>query len=144
MTTYDEIRSLLEKLTNKIQVSFALYCAEDVYSLTKNSKEAKICIDLIKEWLRNPDRPGLREELRDAANAAYTAFDAYSATNTAIHAANTAFGAYDAVNVYDTAAYTAHSAACSTPYDEKLQEYYGVLVGYLTEVEKVLYSQEEK
>jgi hypothetical protein len=138
MKTYDKIKNLLEKLPHKIQVSFALYCAEDVYPLTNESKEAKLCIDLVKEWLENPDRPGLMEKLKDAANAA-----AYAA-HAAASAAYTAFGAYDAVNVSDTAAYTAHSAACSTPYDEKLQEYYGVLLGYLTKVEKELYSLEEK
>jgi DNA polymerase I-like protein with 3'-5' exonuclease and polymerase domains len=150
MKTIDKIKSLLEKLPHKIQVSFALHCAEDVYPLTKNSKEAKLCIDLVKEWLSSPDRPGLEKELKAAADAAYnTAHSAAYAAHDAVRAAYVT--AHDAVraayNADTAAAYTilaANAAANAAGQGEKLQEYHDVLVGYLTEVEKVLYSLEEK
>jgi hypothetical protein len=172
MTAYNKIRSLLEKLPHKIQVSFALYCAEDVYPLVKDNKKAKLCIDLVKEWLRNPDIVELMEKLRDADTAAYasnaaayhaaddaayiTAYAAnavYAAASAAASAAHSTHDDAHAANAAYTilaanaAAYAARAAAYAAnaaSHEEKTQEYYGVLVGYLTEVEKELYSQEEK
>jgi hypothetical protein len=132
-----EIRSLLEKLPHKIQVSFALYCAEYEFSIIKEQKnEAKLCIDLIKEWLESPDRTGLEEELRNAAFIEYTAN--HSAINAAAHTA-----AY-VVDAAANATYAAHAAAFYTRemYRDKIQEYYGILVGYLTKVEKDLYLKD--
>jgi hypothetical protein len=152
MKTLGEIGNLLKRMPHKAQVSFALYCAEDVYPLVKDNKKAKLCIDLVKEWLRNPDRPGLEEELVAAAYAAYAARAAANATAHAVHAVVRAAyaAAHDAYNAADNAAlasvhaanaaYAAHTAS----HEEKTQEYYGVLVGYLTNVEKEFYSQEEK
>jgi hypothetical protein len=157
MTAYNKIRSLLEKLPHKIQVSFALYCAEDVYPLVKDNKKAKLCIDLVKEWLRNPDRAELMEKLRDADTAAYAsnaaayhaaddaAYITAYAANAVYAAANTAHSTHDDAHVAASAA--AHSAARAAAYHAAgaaSQEYYGVLVGYLTNVEKELYSLEEK
>jgi type IV secretory pathway VirB6-like protein len=159
MKTIDKIKSLLEKLPHILQVSFALHCAEDVYPLTKDNKKAKLCIDLVKEWLRNPDRPGLEEELVAAAYATASATNAaaHSAANAAAYAAyaTTIFAAHDAANAaayaaYATTIFAAHDAAyaaraaanAAAAYDEKIKEYYEVLLGYLTEVEKELLDLE--
>jgi hypothetical protein len=146
MKTIDKIKSLLEKLPHILQVSFALHCAEDVYPLTKDNKKAKLCIDLVKEWLRNPERTGIEKELRAAAYAAYAAHaTVYTSADSASYAANAAYNA-DTAAAYTThaanaAAYAVH-AVVRAAYDEKLQEYYVVLVGYLTEVEKELLNLE--
>jgi hypothetical protein len=158
MKTYDKIKNLLDRLPHKIEVSFALYCAEDAYPLAKDNKKAKLCIDLVKEWLENPDRPSLIEELKavsraDITNvscaAAHAAYAAANAPKAAVYAAYAAHAAsYAAANAAAQAAFysarTTINAAYGVSYDEKIKEYYGVLLGYLTKVEKVLYSQEEK
>jgi hypothetical protein len=154
-----EIRKLLEKLPHKTQVSFALYCAEDAFSIIKEQKnEAELCINLVKEWLRNPDRPGLEKELKAAGDSAVNVavcLDVNSSYASAHAAAySVATSVYPAYYPYYDCTYSATHAAYAYFYigtknhnikfDEKIHEYYGVLMGYLTKVEKELYLSEEK
>jgi hypothetical protein len=96
-------QNILDQLSRKQRVRFALRCVRSVQHLIKFDEElnqkTSVCLDLLDQWLSNPKSVS-KQQLRDAGcdahyiayTAANTAFAAvnYAAANTAYYVANTA------------------------------------------------------
>ena len=91
---HDYIMQIITHINNPILcIRFALYCVEDCFHLNNEITRplAQRCIDLVKKWLRNP-KSVTEQELRSAADAAWTAY-ATEAANNASRAASYAVNA---------------------------------------------------
>ena len=126
-----EIEILLKKLPHKLQVKFALSCAESVFHLVKDE-----------------DKPGVRKSLDTTA---LWLVDKASADEVYAYAAYivSASAAYSAVYAADAAYYAATSAAylavdaAAKAKDKDLKHYYEELVRMikdLTELDKLIYD----
>ena len=152
---YDEIRSLLPKLPHKMQVSFALYCAKDVYPLVREEDRTvvKDCLDIVELWLKGKATAKECKAVADTTyNIAYTVYTARAVINAA-NAANVVYAANAAANAAAYAAYysayayaAAHSAsnAVSTAnYDKAMEKYLkhlNEMIKDLTSIEKILFN----
>ena len=152
MSPYDEIKSLLPKLPHKLQVSFALYCAKDVYPLVREEDRAvvKACINTVELWLKDK---ATAKECVTASYAIYTHIT--HAANASSYAARSAYAAYtastaDAIYYADYAANAAANAANvkaggngTTFYNKAMEKYLNHLnemIKDLTPIEKVLFN----
>ena len=139
---YDEIKSLLPKLPHKMQVSFALYCAKDVFHLVRDKDRTvvKDCLDTVELWLKSK---ATAEECNATADATFALGDTYAAVDAANAARAASYSAYFAA---DTAAYTACAATDATStanYDKAIKKYLNHLnkmIKDLTPIEKVLFD----
>ena len=120
----DNLRVILQSLPPRMQVQFALYCATDAlqYNNDQTRGAAQRCIDVVRQWLRNPKEVS-SEELRTAANAAAHAANA-AARDTAYAAAFAANAARSAANAARDAAYAAAYNAADAAYDAAYAAYY--------------------
>ena len=160
MMPYKQIKSLLPKLPYKLQVSFALYCAKDVFHLVrdKDKDRVKTCIDTVELWLKGK---ATAKECQAAADASYAS--AYAADHaihyTAHSAANAIYYTANAINTAYTASYAAYAAyysayaaakvAANTIIDsdkaaEKYLAHLNKMIKDLTPIEKVLFNMELK
>ena len=148
MNYQEEIENLLPKLPHRLQVSFALYCAQDVYHLVrdKNKEMIKKTLDIAEAWLRGE---ASAEECRAAANAIYaTAINTVYATAVyaAYAAANAAANAATANAIYAAAANAAYAAtANANTANAAYKKYYEVLIDMvksLSRVEKAIWRLE--
>ncbi len=165
MTIYDKILHLLNKLPHQIQVSFALYCCNDIKELIIDERSIKALI-IVEKWLNNPASVS-SQELQDAyaasasasaataaATAAASAYAAYAAAATAASAAYAATAYASAATAYASAAtatayaayaaaYAAYAAAYSAKKDKKLLQYYNHLITMiqnLTDLQKLIFN----
>ena len=152
---HDEIKSLLPKLPHKMQVSFALYCAKDVFHLVKEEDRAtvKACIDTVELWLKGKATVKECEAAAYAAanainNVAYNASAAYySAYYSAYYTAYAAADAtYAAAHIAHYAAYAANAKAGgngTTFYNKAMEKYLNHLnemIKDLTSIERILFN----
>ena len=131
-----EIEILLKKLPHKLQVKYALSCAESVFHLVKDEYKPGVrkSLDTTALWL-------VDKVSADEVYAAYivSASAAYTAYSSAISAAYAADAAYYAAT---SAAYLAVDAAAKAK-DKDLKHYYEELVRMikdLTDLDKLIYD----
>ena len=137
---YDEIKSLLLKLPHKLQVSFALYCAKDVYPLVREEDRVvvKACINTVELWLKGK---ATAEECVAVTNIAYTAHAAAYAINTAYTASYATYAAYAAYySAYAAAKVAANTIIDSDKAAEKYLAHLNKMIKDLTPIERVLYN----
>jgi|SRR5271166_1271928 len=119
----DKIQNILshKSISHRTKVEFAYYCASDLeqyYDAKKNPeiyKKRQKCLDLVKQWLINPELVS-QEELRDAIAAVNTA--AYVTADPAA-----AYTAYAAAAAADSAAYAAANSAADSGYTSAYAAY---------------------
>jgi len=140
----DRIKELLKLLPHSLQITFAIYCCNDIKHLM--NKESVICLELVEKWLATPHLVS-REELYAAANATAYANATTSATAyAAAYAANATAYAADAANAANAAANAtayAGTASYAARREEKLKQYEVYLVNMLKEMPelcKVIYG----
>ena len=154
MTTREEIETILKNLPHKLQVTFAVYCANDAKHLMP--KEGIAALELTDKWLKTPHLVSEKELVAAANAASAAAYAAHAAASAAAHAANVPYAAYAAHAAANAAnaAYAAHvaahaainaayAAAYANKREEKLKEYKEHLVAMingLTELEKVIWN----
>jgi len=108
---WDKRETILNELSHKNKVRFALFCAKQTRHLI-NNKEAMQAINIIELFLEDK---ATAEECRKASNVAYTAVPASHAAYTSYDAASAAAAAASAVAYYiastaASASYAAHAA----------------------------------
>jgi hypothetical protein len=165
-----KLKTILEKLTHKKQVSLALYFAEDVFYLVsdKNRPILRMCLDTTRLWLEG--KASIAElyiavrSAADANAAAYAAYAAAYAANAAADAANAADAAAssaaarsaaaaadaanaaaDAANAADAAARSAAAADANAAdiYKSKMKKYLKYVEDSLTNIERILWRIDE-
>jgi hypothetical protein len=77
---------MLEKLTHKDQVRFALFCVEQVVELGFKSKEILVVVDVLNRFLEGK---ATKKDCKVVANIAWVAADAADAYTAAAYAAAT-------------------------------------------------------
>jgi len=143
-TLRQSIESLLNSLSHKQQVSFALYCAKDSFQYLdpKHRKEAQLCIDLVQRWLNG--EVVSNEELVAAFSASYAAhvtsaaasFAASSASYAASYTTSSASYASYAASYAAHAAFSASSAS-NEEYNIKMKHYYAYLCTEIAKFDKL-------
>jgi len=106
---WDKRETILNELSHKNKVKFALFCAKQVKHLL-NNKEAIQAIDIVELFLEDK---ATAEECRKASNAAYTvANTAYAASAAAYTSA--AYTAYTATTAYTAASAASYAASAAS------------------------------
>ncbi len=131
----------LKKLPHRLQVTFALFCVNQIKHLWKDIPEAVEAVEVTKKWLAGK---ATKEECKKVARAAY----AVAAANAAAYAVDAAYAdnavaAYDAVDAaaYAVAAYaadTANADAVTTIRKEQLTYYDNLLAMVDGRVDEIL------
>ena len=146
---YDEIRSLLLKLPHKLQVSFALYCAKDVYPLVRDKDRTvvKDCLDTVELWLRGKataeECKAAAEEYKAAVPAAYTAYAAAYTAYAAAYYTASADATYAAAHIAHYAANAKAGGNGTTFYNKAMKKYLNHLnemIKDLTPIERTLFN----
>ena len=135
-----EIKRLLEGLPHKLQVKYALSCAESVFHLIKDEDKPVVrkSLDTAALWLVDKASADEVYAASSAISPAYAAAaaTAYSAAYSAVYAADAAY--YAAYYAADLAVDAAAKAK-----DKDLKHYYEELVRMikdLTELDKLIYD----
>ena len=123
----------LLKLSHKFQVSFALFCANQVKHFWKDIPEAVKAIEITERWLVGE---ATKEE---CASAAYAA-DAANAAYAAAAASAAAYAAYSAASAANAAAYAAAYASANADKQSFIKaqwDYYNELLHFDSNFEKI-------
>ena len=148
-----EIEILLKKLPYKLQVKYALYCAESVFHLVKDEDKPGVrkSLDTTALWL--VDKASTDEVYASALSQTVTA-SAYSSAISAAYAADAAVSAYSSASAASSASYAYSyaylSAYCSASTKDKnnaSKHYYKELIRMikdLTELDKLIYDLTDK
>jgi hypothetical protein len=143
-----EIERLLYKLPHRLQVTYALDCAESVFHLVedKDKEVVRKALDTTALWLI--DKASSDEVY--AAHSAYSTASAADAAYYAVYAASNADAAYYAAYyaaVYAYYAACSASAATAASSRKGIKHYYEELLGMikrLTELDKLIYDLNDK
>ena len=135
-----EIKILLNKLPHKLQVKYALYCAESVFHLVKDEDKPGVrkSLDTTALWL--VDKASADEVY---ASANYTACAYYAAAYATASAAAATVYAASATSAYFYAATSASAASAAKAKGKDLKHYYEELVRMikdLTDLDKLIYD----
>jgi hypothetical protein len=122
MTDFEKIKLILNFISHKNQVIFAIYCAESVVkNLDKNVKETAVkAIEAAQAWLKEDNKK--TQDAVDATAASVSA--AYNAASSATYAASYAayaasyagYAAFSSVSAASYAAYAAFSSVSAASY----------------------------
>ncbi len=136
------IESLLNSLSHKQQVSFALYCAKDSFQYLdpKHRKNAQFCIDLVQRWLNGENVSN--EELVAAYAAHAGSYAAYSTSSAAasyaahVASASASYTASRAASSVSSVS-SASASASNEEYDIKMKHYYAYLCTEIAKFDKL-------
>ena len=147
-----EIEILLKKLPHKLQVKYALYCAESVFHLVKDEDKPVVrkSLDTAALWLVDKASADEVYAASSAISPAYAASVAISAVYAATAATAATAASYAAASASAiSAAYAARAAVSASTKDKNnaSKHYYKELIRMikdLTELDKLIYDLTDK